>query len=503
MTSPTVAWSAFVYLAFVTVIGIWAAGRTRTPRDFFIAGQNVGWVVLTMATMSAAFSGFVFLGGPGLMYRIGMASVMIIAPVGLTGGLLCWVVGKRLRLLAGLEEIYTIPDLFLSRFGSRRVSGLAALAVFVGTVGYLGAQLQALGLIVQLLAGDGWIPGRWGLAAAMAIGAIVVMLYSAAGGMVAGVYTDVVQGVLMIGAAVAVFVLCLRVGGGFGAMSRAIVDSPSFGARHLDPLGTVPVMTAFGFFFVFSIGILGQPHMLHKFFMLDDPADLKWMPLILGAAQSVCLLIWLGIGLTVPALVATGRLAPLIGPDEASPRFLLEFAPPWLAGLVFAGALAAIMSTADSFINIGSAALVRDLPKALGRRCRNELLWGRIAVVALTLVSVVFAWFYGDLIALLGTFAFGTFAAALAPAVVIGLHWRRVTAEAAGASILVGLTVNLGLEAASKLGFLERWSSAGMLPSATALATSFFVLILLTSVGFGRRDRPSSPALDFLIDLEG
>ena len=97
------------------------------------------------------------------------------------------------------------------------------------------------------------------------------------------------------------------------------------------------MLTCFGFFFVFGVGVLGQPQMLHKFYMLDDPRKLKWMPLTLGASQAVCVLIWLGIGLAVPSLVATGRLAPLANPDEASPQFLLNFAPEILAGLVFAG----------------------------------------------------------------------------------------------------------------------------------------------------------------------
>ena len=144
-------------------------------------------------------------------------------------------------------------------------------------------------------------------------------------------------------------------------MTRSIAASDWFGPEFLEPLGTVPVFTAFGFFFVFGIGVLGQPHMLHKFYMLDDARKLRWMPLILGGSQAACVLIWVGIGLAVPALVAQGRLEPLVRPDDAAPLFLLRFAPGLLAGTAVAGILAAIMSTADSFLNIGAAALVRDL----------------------------------------------------------------------------------------------------------------------------------------------
>ena len=95
----------------------------------------------------------------------------------------------------------------------------------------------------------------------------------------------------------------------------------------------------------------------------------------------LCLLIWLGIGLAVPALVAQGRLPPLASPDDAAPAFLLGFAPEPLAGFAVAAILAAIMSTADSFMNLGAAVFVRDLPERFGRRVENELLWGRIATV--------------------------------------------------------------------------------------------------------------------------
>ncbi len=87
-----------ISLAVITWIGIWSYRRTRTPRDFFIAGQKVGLLATALATMAAAFSGFVFLGGPGLTYRMGTAALAIVLPVGFTAGLLCWSLARRLRL---------------------------------------------------------------------------------------------------------------------------------------------------------------------------------------------------------------------------------------------------------------------------------------------------------------------------------------------------------------------------------------------------------------------
>jgi Na+/proline symporter len=114
-------------------------------------------------------------------------------------------------------------------------------------------------------------------------------------------------------------------------------------------------------------------------------------------------------------------------------------------------------------------------------------------VVLLTLAAGVFAWAYGDLVALLGTFAFGTFGAALAPALAVGLNWRRVPAAAATASIATGLVVNLGLELLARAAWLPAPPlPPGVPPAAVALAASFSVLFAVT---WGHRRR-AAPSLD-------
>lgn len=360
------------------------------------------------------------------------------------------------------------------------------MAVLVGTVGYLGAQIQALAVVTEVGLARGPL-GAWGPGIGLGVALVVVLAYSVGGGMVAGVYTDLFQGLLMLGSAVAVFWYAMAAAGGPAGITRSIAASEAFGPSFLDPLGGVPLATAFGFYFVFGVGVLGQPHMLHKFYMIDEPAKLRWFPAVLGASQSLCLLIWLGIGVAVPALVAQGRMAPLGHPDEAAPAFLLGFTPEILAGLVFAGILAAIMSTADSFINIGAAALVRDIPRSFGVTPRGDgLARGRAASLVVALAATLVALVYHDLVALLGTFAFGTFAAALAPVMAVGLAWGRVTPRAAGASIVTGLVLNLGLEILAKQtlwpGLPRPPLPSGVLPSAVSLAASFTVLFVVTAV---------------------
>lgn len=211
---PAIAGVALAYCLLVLAVGWWSARRTRTSRDFFIAGQGLGLVVTGLATTSAAFSGFVFLGGPGLTYRIGTASLFIVLSVGFTSALLCWTVGKRLRLLAEVREVFTVPDAIAVRYRSRWAAGIAAVAVLIGTVAYLGAQLRALGVLIEAIFGTRRFLGEGSLAVAVGVGVALVLAYAVAGGMVAGVYTDLVQGSLMMAAGVAVFAYAVRIGGG-------------------------------------------------------------------------------------------------------------------------------------------------------------------------------------------------------------------------------------------------------------------------------------------------
>jgi len=198
----------------------------------------------------------------------------------------------------------------------------------------------------------------------------------------------------------------------------------------------------------------------------------------------VTLLLFVGVGLAVKSLVARGQLAPLASADEATPAFLLGFTPVLLAALVFSGVAAAIMSTVNSFLSVGAAALTHDLPVAFGRVLADELRWGRIATVALMVVAAIVAQTSSTLVAFLGIFGWGLFASTLVPALALGLNWPGATRQGAVASIGTGLVVTLALET---LGYLKWFTyPAGVTATALAFVLSlliFFVVSWLTRGG--------------------
>jgi Na+/proline symporter len=463
--NPTVVTVGLAYLAGVAAIGAWAARRTRTARDFFAAGKGIGIAALSLSTMSATLSGFVFIGGPGLMQSAGLGALFIVLSTGVTGALGAWVVGRRLRLLAEVREILTVPDALAARFGGGWVPGLAAAGILVAVVGYMATNLLALGVVVDTLFGTGVGWGIW-------LGTAVLVAYTATGGILAAIYTDVLQGGLMAAASIWIFSVALEAGGGLAAISRTLVEAdPGF----LAPFGHLSPMTAVGFYLLFAVGSLGQPHVIHKFIMLRDPRTLRWYPLAMTGGMTVVLLLLFAVGITTRALVLRGEMPPLAAPDQATPAFLLAYAPPLLAGVVFAGVLAAIMSTLNSFMNVGAAALTRDLPRALGRPVADELTVGRWTTVALSLVAAGAAQASGTLVAFLGIFGFGLFASTLVPGVAVGLNWAGATRRAATASLVAGIGSTVVLEV---LAFFDVFTLPGSLGiPVTALCLSLAVLI--------------------------
>jgi Na+/proline symporter len=471
LAQPIIIGVALAYFAVVSAIGIWATRQTRSASDFFVAGQGIGLWTMAIAAMAATLSGFAFIGGPGLMYSLGMGAVFIILPIGVTGTLGAWTMAKRIRLLGEARGLITVPDAIAARFNSRLARGLAAVAMLVAIIGYMATNILALGLVIDAIFGIGLTPGLW-------VGMAITLAYSVSGGILAGVYTDLFQGAVMAGASILVFLFTLKVGGGDAGFAGTILPAD---APFLSPWGKMTPLAALSFFFVFGIGSLGQPHVVHKFYMLREPRKLKWYPMIMSVAIVISQLLFIGVGLAVKALVVRGELPPLARADDATPAFLLQFTPLLLSAVVFSGVAAAIMSTVNSFMSVGAAALTHDLPIAFGTRVKNELFWGRVSTVLISLVATAVAGASGTLVAFLGIFGWGLFASTLVPSLAIGLNWTGATRAGSVASIATGLVVTLVFET---LAFLKVFTfPAGVTATALALVASllvFFVVSWLT-----------------------
>jgi Na+/proline symporter len=486
---PAIVIVAALYFLVVVAISVWATRRTKTASDFFVAGHGIGLVALTVASVSTSVSGFAFIGGPGLIYSIGLAAMYIVLPASVTNVMGAWVLAKRMRLLGEARGLMTVPDAIGARYRSPAAQGLSGVAILIGIIGYMATNALAMGVVIDAIFGVGMGWGIW-------IGMGVTLAYSVAGGILAGIYVDVFQGTLMAAASVLVFLAVLKVGGGLSGISTHILaHDPGF----LSPWGKAAPLAALSFFFVFGMGSLGQPQGVHKYYMLKDPLQLRWYPLLKTLGLILVLLLYFGVGVGVKSLVARGALAPLAAPDAATPTFLLRFTPVILAALVFSGVAAATMSAVNSFINIAAAVVTHDLPLAFGRTPRNELKWGRISTAVLAVAAAVLAQFSGSMVAFLGIFGWGLFACTLVPALAIGLNWEGATKEGAIASIATGLAVTLTFET---LNYVKLYSfPTGVTVSGLSLVLSILVFFAVSWLTRARAAAQIDPDVQLVMSV--
>jgi SSS family transporter len=465
------------YMLFCVVVGLWAKRRTHSSSDFFIAGRGLGPIVVALAVFSSTLSGFGFVGGPGLVYSTGMSSVWMVTVSSLGYALGFYLVAKRIRMIAGVRNSLSLPDIVAARYNSELARGLMAVTILLGVMGYLATQILAMALVLQSILASTVMFAEISLVTCVVMSLAVLIFYSVTGGIIASVYTDLVQGGIMMLAGLLILITASSVfDGGLQQASEIIFRDDAEAAM---PFGTVGMITCIGWFFVFGLGLAGQPHLITKMMMNRKISDNRTVYPVSVLGYVLAAMLWISVGVVMRAVILSGGMPPLDGSDSAAPVFLSAFTHPVLAGVVFAALFAAIMSTSDAFLNIGTAAIIHDIPHAVrGRGLDNELTWARVVTVVISLVAASFAlysYYQNDrLVALLGAFGWGTFAAAIVPVVVIGLNWKRATAGAAIVCIIASLLINFSVEIFSIS--LPYGISGGFL----AILTSMLLFITVT-----------------------
>lgn len=447
-----------VTLVLAACLAVWGAGRARGASEFFAAGHRAGAWLAGLAGTAAAVSGFTFVGGPGLFAVAGAGALWLLLPAPFTGALQCWAVGERV-VEDSPERPLTVPELLARRLGGRSVGAAAAAAVLAGCVASLAVQARAAAVLGETFLGlEGW------LTAAAAMTAMTA--YTASGGMRAGLLADAVQGGVMALVAVALAAAALAAAGGpLAAVGTLAARRPEL----LGSFGSFAPGRAASLYLLFALGTLAQPHYIQKFFFVRRRADLRLLPAVLTGALAAMLAIWLGVGLAGAALLAEGRVA-VTRPDELAPR-VMSLLGPWAALAAGVAVLAAMMSTAASFLNLAAAAVTRDLPAAAGRPAAG-LAAARWTTVGVALAATVVGVASDRAVAWLGIAGWGFFTAALLPVMTLGLAWPGCRPGAAAAAVAVGALADVALE----LGRAQL--PAALEPGLAGAAAGTIVLVL-------------------------
>ena len=428
-----------VYLAALAGIAEVArrARRDASPADHFLAGRELGVFVLFLTLYATAYSGNSLLGYPGEAYRRGFSWIMA------TGFMMSIIVVfhalvPRLRPIAVRHQFVTPGDWVRHRFGAETGGRALALGVAVlmsiALANFLFAQLKAMGVLAEQVTG-GIVPYEVGVA----VLAAMILAYETLGGMRAVAWTDAGQALLMLVGLSALFTWLLVGAGGFEALTASIVEIRPEAATVPDAREKANWVSTL---LLLGLASVVYPQAIQRIYAARDGATLRRSFALMTFMPLATTLV-----VTLIGLAAIPRFAGLssIDADRVMPLLLGEWAQEGTvyalaAVVVFIGALAAIMSTADSvLLSLGSLAAEDLLGRshdaatttALGKRiaaatmiamallamvARDVTLWGLIELKMELLVQCV-------------------------PSFLIALHWSRLRATPTAWGLLAGTLI--------------------------------------------------------------
>ena len=425
----------FLYLIATIVIGIVANRKgTANMEDFFLYGRQAGFIVLYLTVVATFHSAFAFLGSGGFFYTHGIGFWMA-GTWTLMVGIITYTIGTRIWALGKKFGYITPADMLADFYESEPVRIAVAVVSVLFTLVYIQVQAAGLGYILSVATGD-----RISFELASLILLVVAAAYLMVGGLRAVYWTDVIQGIWMyIAVWAGSLLLTYKLFGGPVALWRRLAAERPDLLSLPGPEGFFTPGMWFGMTIALSFGIIFQPHMMIRYFTAASSKTLK----LLGATTPLYLMT-----LFIPAaFVGLGGaliLPDLATPDQVFPELLFRFAPPWLTGLILAGATAAAMSTLDSILHSNMTVLTRDVYQryiAPARSQRHYLAFGRLVVVALLAVGWVLTVYRIDYLVVLVMLS-GVGALQLMPGV-LGVCYPMRRHLTTGAGVVAGICAGL------------------------------------------------------------
>ncbi|OQY06835.1 MAG: hypothetical protein B6I22_04505 [Desulfobacteraceae bacterium 4572_123] len=415
---------------FLTVLCIGFIARTRwksSPETYFLADRKLGTVILLGTMVATNFSAFTVFGTSGAGYRDGYAFFPI---MGFGTGFMAltfWILGRKIWQVGHGRGIVTPPELVRELYQSPFLSVLFAVIMIIFTIPYLALQPMAAGYALEELVG---LPYLYGCMLVTAI----ILLYTLRGGLRAVAWTDLFQGLLMFFLLLAALVMVARFYGGFIAANQKVLASfPELFSR---PGGQGKFTCGIWFSFILLWFLCDPmfPQLFQRFFSAKNEKILSRIMFLYPLVCTVVFILPISVGvlgrLSFPDLA--GKQA-----DRILPMVLTLISGDFMAALVMAAGLAALMSTMDSQLLTLSSIFTRDILPLAGRSKSRGSAAGRIFVIFLSLAGLALAWKPPATILQIATQTF-TGLAVLFPTVVFGLYFKKVFPLAAILSIFIG-----------------------------------------------------------------
>ena len=424
------------YIVAMTAIGLIAYRATTNFSDYILGGRRLGSFVTALSAGASDMSGWLLMGLPGAIYLSGLSEMWI--AIGLIiGAWLNWLlVAGRLRVHTEVQHnALTLPDYFSNRFNDQKkiLRVVSAVIILVFFAIYCASGMVAGARLFESMFGLSYSTALW-------ISAVATIGYVFIGGFLAVSWTDTIQASLMIFALLLTPIVTLMA---FADMSQVTLALEAARPHATDVMGHLEWVAILSLL-AWGLGYFGQPHILVRFMAADSVKSIPnarrigmtWMILCLGGAVAAGFF----------GIAYFQQHPELAGVVNANPETVfMELTKilfnPWVAGIVLAAILAAVMSTLSCQLLVCSSTLTEDFYKSFLRKnaSQQELVWvGRLMVLMIALLAIWMAGNPESKVLGLVAYAWAGFGAAFGPLIILSLFWRRMTLNGALAGMIVG-----------------------------------------------------------------
>jgi SSS family solute:Na+ symporter len=479
-------WS-FVAVYFAIIFGVaWYTARGKATREtssgYFLAGRNIGWFVIGASLFASNIGSEHLVGLAGT----GAASGVAVGQFEVLACFMCLILGWVFAPFYLKSGVFTMPEFLERRYSTGARWYLAVVSIIAYVLTKISVTIAAGAIVFEALMGIEFWTGAL-------IVVIATGIYTVFGGLIAVLYTDMMQMFVLVGGAIVVTVIGLAELGGWGVL-RETAGSSFFNLWQ--PI-TDPNFPWTGI--LFGAPILGvwywctDQFIVQRVLSAPNQDQARRGSIFGGFLKLLPLFIFVIPGVIAYALVQQGKLQ-LATPDQALPTLVGALLPTGLRGIVVAGLLAALMSSLSAVFNSCSTLITWDIYKKLHPDASEKRLVAVGQISTAALVGFGLLWIpmmkliSGQIYQYLQSVQ-AYISPPIAAVFLIGIFWKRVNARGAMASLLTGFVLGMGrliaeLNKSSLSGFLYTFADINFLHFALFLfliCTAVLIIVSFTA----------------------
>jgi sodium/proline symporter len=424
-----------LYFLVIIAIGYFTSRKDMSHSDFILGGKKLpGWA-LAFSERATGESAWLLLGFTGFVFASGLSGIWV--AIGIAAGIIfAWIfLARRFMEEADNKQVLTLPDYLAVSFKERAntIRWISTILIASFFMFYVGAQLAGAGKLFLTSFDLDPVLG-------IIISTVIIIAIAFFGGFISVVWTDMIQSIMMlITLCVVPIIALIYIGTNDLSITQSLVDAGGtfnswFGGATGFALGVL-FFNNFSWFFGY---LGGQPQLSSRFMALKDKKEAKQATTI---AIIWTILAYTGaflIGLAAIAMYSQGSFADV---EIILPTMIMDLFPPWIAGILMAGIMAAIITTADSQLLVITSSVSEDIfNKALGKKLSDKQLVkvSKITVLISGLIGMFIALFSDSLVYLIVSWAWSGVGGTLSPAILLTFFWKRYSSTGVIATILSG-----------------------------------------------------------------